>query len=365
MRDYKNKLNIILIVGFLLFIITAPLFLKSGYHIGILNIIGIYTILALGLNILMGYAGQLSLGHAAFFGIGAYISGILTAYDLSSKFHLPQFLASFFGCHIVAAIIAVIITSLIALFIAIPTLKLHGHYLAMATLGIGIITYIFLKEESWLTGGSDGLVGIPSFTFFGLSMDKTWKFIGIEINREKNYYYLIWFFSIIALLLSRNMIRSRVGRALRAVHTSEVAAETLGVNVARFKIKVFVLSAIYSSVAGSLYAHYMQFISPGSFSFMFSIKLVTMVVIGGMASIWGAVFGAFVLTIIPENLYRISEIMNQLTPSLAAKLKSPQDLEIIVYGLIMVVVMIFMPQGLTRGLLDLLDIFWKKKSQEK
>lgn len=360
MQKFFFKPNQIAFILFLFVILLYPIFIHSNYYIGVMNIVGIYTILTIGLNILMGYAGQISLGHAAFFGIGAYVSGVLTAYNLADKFHFPIFLSNTLGNHIVAAIAAVIITSILALIIAIPTLKLHGHYLAMATLGVGIIVYIFLKEESWMTGGSDGLIGIPSLKLFGFSFDSTWKLIGIDFGREKNFYYLIWFVTIAIIILSQNLINSRVGRALRSIHSSEVAAQTLGVNVTLYKIKVFILSSIYSSIAGSLYAHYMQFVSPGSFSFMFSIKLVTMVVIGGMASIWGAVFGAFVLTILPENLYIISDSLQTHLPYVASKIKSPQDLEIIVYGLILIVVMIFLPQGLTRGVLDMIEIFKNK-----
>ncbi len=365
MERYKNLYNLATVSLFVLFILVLPFFVNSGYHLGVLNIVGIYTILTLGLNILMGYAGQISLGHAAFFGIGAYVSGVLTTYNLAEKYNFPLFLSGLLGTHIIAAIVAILITGFIALIIAIPTLKLHGNYLAMATLGIGFIVYIFLKEESWLTGGSDGLVGIPSLKIAGISFDTRWKLMGIEMDREKNFYYLIWAFTIALLIFSQNLINSRIGRALRAIHTSEVAAETLGVNVSLYKIKVFVLSAVYCSIAGSLYAHYMQFVSPGSFSFLFSVKLVTMVVIGGMASIWGAVFGAFVLTLMPENLYRVTDLLQHYLPSVSSKIKSPQDLEIILYGLILMVVMIFMPRGLTRGFLDIIDNIKFKKSALK
>jgi branched-chain amino acid transport system permease protein len=160
----------------------------------------------------------------------------------------------------------------------------------------------------------------------------------VVLNEPRTYYFLVWAITLGAIAISLNIVDSRVGRALRAIHDSEPAARASGIYTARLKIWVFVVSAIYASVAGSLYAHFITFISPSSFDFMFSIKLVTMVVVGGMASIWGAVFGAATLTVLPEVLAVF------------------HDFDIVIFGLILMVVMIFMPQGLTRGALDL----WEK-----
>jgi len=289
---------------------AVPLLLPGRYYLNVLIFIGIHTLLAVGLNLLMGYAGQISLGHAAFFGLGAYTSGILSAtYQVSPW---------------LAMLAAVAVTVTVALLVGIPTLKLTGYYLAMATLGFGIIVHICFKEFTWLTGGPSGLVGIPSLRLGGLVLDDPWS-----------YYYLVWAVVLGAISLSLNIVDSRVGRALRAIHDSETAAAASGVATAQLKIWVFVLSAVYASVAGSLYAHFVTFISPSSFDFMFSIKLVTMVVIGGMASIWGAILGAATLTVLPEVLAVF------------------HDYDIIIFGTILMVVMIFMPQGLTRGVLDL------------
>jgi branched-chain amino acid transport system permease protein len=272
-------------------------------------------LITVGLNLLMGYAGQISLGHAAFFGLGAYTSGILT-----TTYHFSPWPA--LG-------VATLLTVTVALLIGIPTLKLTGYYLAMATLGFGIIVNICFRELAELTGGPSGLVGIPPLSLGG-----------VVLNEPKYVYYLIWGVTLGALAVSLNIVDSRVGRALRAIHDSEVAARASGVDTARLKIWVFVVSAMYAALAGSLYAHFITFISPSSFGFMFSVKLVTMVVVGGMASIWGAVFGAATLTILPEVLATF------------------HDYEILVFGFILMVVMIFLPQGLTRGLLDLAER-WK------
>jgi branched-chain amino acid transport system permease protein len=298
--------------GFLLFtavLAVLPLLLTNDYYLNVLIFIGIHSIIAIGLDLLLGYTGQISLGHAAFFGLGAYITGVLSA-----KASWPPIAG------LVAALVGV---GILAYIIGIPTLKLHGHYLAMATLGFGIIVQIFFKELDFWTGGPSGLVGIEDMTIFGFEFDSDLK-----------YYYLVCLSLLITLLLSINVVRSRVGRALRAVHGSEVASSVLGVNVARYKVGIFVLSALFAAFAGWLYSHYMTFVSPSSFGFMFSIKLVTMVVIGSLGSIWGAIFGAALLTSMPEFLYVF------------------ENYETTVFGFILVTVMIFMPKGLLRGIED-------------
>jgi len=286
-----------------------PAVFRSNYYLSVLLTIGLNTILVLGLNLLIGYAGQLSLGHAAFYGLGAYVSGVLTAT---------------YGVHPVpAAVAAVLLVGCVALVVGIPSLKLRGQYLAMATLGFGIIVYIVLKEMGWLTGGPSGLTGIPKLSLFGFTFDSDLK-----------KYYLVWSIALCVLIISNNIVKSRVGRALRALHTSEIAAASLGVNIRRYKLIVFIISAMLASIAGSLFAHVMNFISPSSFGFNVSIVLVTMVVIGGMASIWGSIFGASLLTLLPMSLSFFEEF------------------DIIIYGTILMVIMIVMPEGLTRGVVD-------------
>lgn len=291
---------------------------SNDYYFTLLNFIGIYTILVVGLNLLMGYGGQISLGHAAFFGLGAYSSGILTA-----QYGANPWLALLAG---------LVVSGAAAYLIGVPALKLRGYYLAMATLGFGIIVYIFFNEAQGLTCGPSGLCSIPSLSLGGL-----------ELNTPQRLYLLIWLLVGVALLLSANLVDSRTGRALRALHDSESAAQSLGVNTARVKLLVFIWSALYASVAGSLYAHTLNFIAPSSFGFMFSIKLVTMVILGGMASIWGSLLGAGVLTVLPELLTVF------------------EDYEMVIFGAILMVVMIFLPRGLVRGILDLWEFRRYKK----
>lgn len=303
---------------FALGVVLMRLAVANDYYFTLLNIIGIHALLVVGLNLLLGYAGQISLGHAAFFGLGAYTSGILTAtYGVNPWLALPA---------------GLLVAGAAAFLVGVPALKLRGYYLAMATLGFGIIVYIIFNQTQAWTGGPSGLSGIPSLSLAGIPLD-----------RPDRLFLLIWPVLGFILLLSANLVDSRLGRALRALHDSEAAAQSLGVDTARAKLLIFIWSALYAALAGSLYAHTLNFIAPSSFGFMFSIKLVTMVVVGGMASIWGSLLGAAVLTVLPELLVVF------------------HDYEIIIFGGILMVVMIFLPRGLVRGILDLWEFHRYKK----
>jgi branched-chain amino acid transport system permease protein len=277
--------------------------LRNPYHIGILIFLGINLIITMGLSLLMGYAGQISLGQAAFYGIGAYTSGILT-----TKLGLP-IIASF--------PLSILLTVLVAFVVGFPSLKLRGHYLAMATLGLGEIVYIVFNELMSLTGGPSGFGNIPLIRIFG-----------IELNNDLRYYIFVWAIVSAILFFSLNIIESRIGRALRAIHREEWTASTIGVNTSRLKLSIFVLSAGYAGLAGFLYAHFITFLSPGSFGLGFSVLLVTMVAVGGMDNIWGAFIGTAVLTILPEYL------------------RFFHDFDILIYGVILMAIMIVRPEGL-------------------
>ncbi|MFW5931035.1 MAG: branched-chain amino acid ABC transporter permease, partial [Desulfosalsimonas sp.] len=297
-------------------VVSAGLAIKNDYYLQMLIFIGLNTLLALSLNMLMGYAGQISLGHAAFYGIGAYMTSVLTA-----TYQVPPLLA------LPAAIGAAMI---VAWIVGVPTLRLTGYYLGMGTLGFGMIVHIVLREWSSVTGGASGFVGIPPISAGSLVIDS-----------EQHYFFLVWAVVLLCIIMCTRIIDSRVGRALRAIHDGEMAAAAVGVNTKKLKLQIFVLSAGMAALAGFLYAHLIYFISPGTFGFLASIRIVTMVVIGGMASIWGSLFGASLLTLLPEWLHAFSEF------------------EMVVYGLILMIVMIFMPRGLTRGLMDIYER-WRK-----
>jgi branched-chain amino acid transport system permease protein len=276
---------------------------RNPYYVGILVFLGINIIITIGLSLLMGYAGQISLGQAAFYGIGAYTTGILT-----TRFGFPIYLS---------LPLAILLTVTIAFIVGIPTLRLKGHYLAMATLGLGEIVHIVFNELISLTGGPSGFGNIPLIRIFGVVLDTDTK-----------YYIFVWAIVAIVLLIALNIIHSRIGRAFKAIHKEERTAATLGVHTARLKQIIFVISAGFAGLAGFLYAHFITFLSPGTFSLHFSILLVTMVAVGGMEHIWGAVIGTAVLTILPEYL------------------RFFKDFDILIYGIILMAIMLFRPEGL-------------------
>jgi branched-chain amino acid transport system permease protein len=218
----------------------------------------------------------------------------------------------------ICMLIGMMVTAAIAVLVGAPSLKLRGHYLAMATLAFGIIIYIIFNEEIEWTGGPDGMTGIPGLSLFGLELDSIEK-----------YYYLVWCFVFVALIFTVNLIQSPTGRALRAIHSSEAAASSIGINVSKFKIMVFVYSAVLASSAGSLYAHYLNFINPSTFDLFFSIKLLIMITLGGMHNIWGAIIGAFIISFLSYEWLHYFE-----------------EYEVLVYGAILLIVTIFLPHGL-------------------
>lgn len=314
----KVSRNAAALLAFALVVAALPLALRSPYLLSTAIFIGIFAIVTLGLCLLMGYAGQVSLGHAAFWGLGAYTSAILTV-----KFGVSPWLAMCAG---------VVVTSGIAALIAIPIFRLHEHYLAMATLGLGIIASLAFGEFRELTGGPSGLPGVPRLAIGGFVFDN-----------DTAYYYLVWGVVLLLIGLSLNIVNSRVGRALRAVHASEAAAESVGVDAGRYKLQVLALSAAYASLAGSLYVHYMQFVSPQAFDFSVSVRLVVMAAVGGLASVWGAPFGAAAVMLVTVLL---REALPLVIPNASGEHIT------IFYGLTLILIMIFMPAGLTRGVIE-------------
>jgi len=289
-------------------IAILPLFLPNNFYYDVAIRAGLAGIVCVGLNLLIGYAGQISLGHAGFFGLGAYSSAVLT-----TNFGWPAFLAM---------IVAAAAVALLAFAVARPILRLKGHYLAMATLGLGIIISIVINTEDQVTGGPDGMP-VPSFMLFGF-----------ELYGEQIWYWIVGALLVASVWFALNLIASPVGRALRSVHGSEVAAEVSGVDTAHYKVMVFVISAVFASLAGSIAAHYGGFITPDEVGFFKSIEFVTMVVLGGMASTYGAVVGAALLTALPQVLTVV------------------QEYEHMAFGLVLMLTMIFMPKGLVPTLVE-------------
>lgn len=311
----RNSVRYFTYIVLITLILLIPRFITSTYYLSILIFVGLHSIIAMGLTLLMGYAGQISLGHASFYGLGAYISGIL-----SVTYKFPP---------VVSLVVSMIITGVIACCIGIPILKLKGNFLAMGTLGLGIIINMIFVNWVSMTGGPSGLTSIPYL-----------KIAGYTFDRDYRVYLIVWITTIVIFMLSTNIVNSRVGRALRSIHGSEIAANSMGVNPARYKVQIFVISAVYAALAGGLYAYYLTFISPQPFDFKFSIELVVMVVIGGMASLWGATIGALTVTI-------LTEILRAVIPKFLSHASG--EYEIIFFGIILIIVMIFTPEGLIGG----------------
>jgi branched-chain amino acid transport system permease protein len=290
-------------------------FSTNNYLLSTLIMIGFYTIVSTGLTLLMGYAGQISLGQAAFYGIGAYTSAYFTTH-----FGLSPWLAMIVGA---------ILAAMVAFVIGIPAFRLREHYLALATLGFGVIVFTFFKEWKEITGGLNGFFGIPPISLFG-----------ITIQTDFQFYYLVWVFALIGILFARNIVQSRIGRALLSIHGSEIAANSLGVNITKYKLQMFMISAIYAAVAGSLYAHYVTFINPQLFEMITSIYFLIMVVIGGAGSVWGGLIGAAVYVCLGELL---KEIVPLFIPNAGG------EFEIVFFGILLVIMLIYMPNGLSHS----------------
>ncbi len=291
-------------------LIGWPLIETNPYNLGLSNLIAIHAIVVLGLNLFIGYAGQISLGHAAFFALGAYGSALGTV-----TLGWPAW---------PVMILAALAVAFIALMVGLPALKLSGHYLAMATLGFNIVVHTLLIQWDRVTGGPSGFSGIPCLSLGRLAFDS-----------EIRFHYLVWTFAMLCLLLSLNLVRSGAGRGLAALAEDETAAAVLGVDTRRAKVKVFVLSAVFASLAGSLFAHCYAFVSPDSFSIFVSLDFVIMVVVGGMGSIWGTLFGTGLMTLLPEWIETLENYKD------------------IVHGLILVLILLFMPRGLVTGMVEM------------
>ena len=286
--------------------LLLPAFFPSAYYYRVGALVFIFAIAAVGLNLLMGLAGQVSLGHAGFLGIGGY-----TVVVGPTWLGIPSWLSLLIGAMLSGAV---------AFVVGRPILRLKGHYLAVATLGFGLLIAIVLTNEAAWTGGPDG-TSVPRLMLFDWRVrgSETWYWIGAATF-------------VLGAVLALNLVDSPTGRALRAIHGSEVASSVLGIDVARRKLAIFVVSAVYASVAGSYLALFNGHVTPDISGFIRSIELVAMVVLGGMGSVVGALVGAAVLVVLPQTLTAL------------------HDYEHMVLGLILMGFMIFLPQGIVPGL---------------
>lgn len=291
----------------------------SSYMIGVFALCGIYVILAVSLDLLVGYTGQISLGHNAFFAIGAYSSALLTTqYNLSP---------------VQAIIVGIVLAGILAWLIGKPVLKLKGYYLAMATLGLGVVVHSLIIGLRDFTGGGSGIRAIPHFEIFGIQFASTF-----------HYYYLVWGIALVIIFISLAIVNSPVGRALIAIHGDETVASSFGVDCAKYKINIFIISCMFASIAGALLAHYMRYIAPDDFAFLTAIHILVMVNLGGTGTIFGPILGGVFLTLLPELTFRFHYY------------------ELFLNGFILVLVLLFMPKGLWGIILSIKNILVNQKT---
>lgn len=311
MMKLSNKHTALLVLAALIAI--TPLFFPSSYYFRVGSLIFVNSIAVIGIVILAGYAGQISLGHAGFAGIGAYACAL-------APVHL--------GLHpAFAVVLGAIISAVMAYLVGRPILRLKGYYLGVATLGFGILVSMVLANEREITGGPDG-IQVPD-----LGLRAIVKTMGLDLNNSEFWYIFSGLALILGAWVALNLYDSPTGRALRALHGSEIAARTVGIDVARLKLQAFIISAVYASISGSLLALQNKFITPDVAGFMHSIEMVTMAVLGGVGSVLGAIFGAAILTMLPQLLTVFAEY------------------EMLLMGLVMMLVMIFMRDGLLPSIL--------------
>jgi branched-chain amino acid transport system permease protein len=292
-------------------ILTTPL-VTGSYVIGVMCFVAVFGAIAVSMGVLLEQAGLFSLAHPTWFGLGAYVSAILAVRGIA-----PPWLGSIIGAIFVACS---------SFIIGAPLLRLRGYYLACATFGLLLVVEIGLSQMGSLTGGHEGLMGIPPLSIAGFTFET-----------DLHYYYLAWALCLGCLWFLHNMMRSRIGRAIKAFSDSEPAASSMGINVARYRLKVFVLTAVMASLAGSLYTFYLRFTQPGIFGFPLLVELTTMLIIGGGRTLYGPLLGAFVVLWMRELLHLY---LGMILPRMTAEVDS------IFFGILIIVILIFMPGGL-------------------
>ncbi len=313
----------------------------STYYMTQITMSAFYALVVIGLCLLMGYAGQVSLGHAGFFAIGGYTAAVLTTFNLTAYSNTPVVSLcrslgllvqrqDIYGTDILAFsawpafAAAILLAIIIAFLIGLPVIRLKGHYMAMATLGFGLIIYRIVLGGR-IFGQADGVSNVPPFRIID----------GLEVNGRAAFriesYYIAWFVVLAAMVLAINLVHSRVGRALRSIHENEEAAHSLGVNTYRYKLLVFILSAVFAAIGGVLLTHYNGSIGPSEVTVMKSVRYLVIVAVGGMANLWGALFMGVLLNFL----------------SLRGVFGSYDDA---VFAVILIAIMLFAPQGLLRML---------------
>jgi branched-chain amino acid transport system permease protein len=291
--------------------LALPLVLSTS-QLTVYVLVGVAAMATVGLSLLMGYAGQVSLGQAAFTAVGGYTAGLISVHS---------------GPPLLGLLAAPVVAALCAAVIGVPVLRLRGHQLAFATLALQLILLSVLGQAGW-AGGAIGLQGIPRLSAFGA-----------ELGSDRGYAYLAWAGVALTMVVAGNLVASRTGRGLRALATSETAAAASGVPVGRYRLLVFTVSAAFAGLAGGIYAFYVGYLSPGSFPVLLSVQYVVMAVVGGLGTVWGALFGAVAVTLLVQELTTLGTRPGM--PDYA-----PTVLSYAVYALLLILVVTFLPRGL-------------------
>ncbi|MFC5521514.1 branched-chain amino acid ABC transporter permease [Polaromonas jejuensis] len=343
----SNKLVIFLIAAVALLVL--PLILQQGGNawVRIVDMTLLYVLLALGLNIVVGFAGLLDLGYVAFFAVGAYMFALLGSPHLAEAF--PAIAAAFpSGLHLpIWATIpaAAALAGFFGVLLGAPTLKLRGDYLAIVTLGFGEIIRVFLNNLDRplnLTNGPKGINQIDSMKFFGFDLGKTHDLFGFQVNSVSMYYYLFLVLVMFSVLICHRLENSRIGRAWMAIREDEIAAKAMGINTRNMKLLAFAMGATFGGVSGSMFAAFQGFVSPESFSLMESIMMVAMVVLGGIGYLPGVILGALLLASLPEILRHVAGPLQAMTEG---RLDSAILRQLLI-ALAMIVIMLMRPRGL-------------------
>lgn len=315
-------------LGILLALMIVSPFFLTRYQLSILNEMGIATIGALGLNLLVGYTGQISIGHGAFLAIGAYTSALLTG-----RLNIPFF---------VSLPLSGLMAAFLGFIVGIPSLRLKGLYLALGTLAFSfIVEYVLFHWD--LTQGDMGMgvkkIDIGDFT----------------IKTERHFFYLIMTFAALAALCTKNIARTKIGRSFIAIRDRDIAAETMGISLAKYKIMAFGISSFYAGVAGCLMAHYHKWIVPGNFDLSLSIAYIAMIIMGGLGTILGSILGAILITGIPHGIVYLVDLFKETYPTLSGFIV---DFKLGIFGSIIVLTLLFEPKGLF-GIYMRVKVYWR------
>jgi branched-chain amino acid transport system permease protein len=322
---------------------------QGNAWVRILDFALLYVMLALGLNIVVGYAGLLDLGYVAFYAVGAYMYALLASPHLAENF---EFIQEMFpdGLHNSIWLVVPLGAAIAATFgvmLGAPTLRLRGDYLAIVTLGFGEIVRIFMNNLNSpvnITNGPQGISNIDPISFGGMSLGKTQTILGITMPSVYLYYYLFLTLAIVIIVLTIRLQDSRLGRAWMAIREDEIAAKAMGINTRNVKLLAFAMGASFGGVAGAMFSAFQGFVSPESFTLMESIVIVAMVVLGGMGHVPGVILGAILLYAIPEVLRYVAKPVQEAL--FGHEIVAPEALRMLLFGLAMVVVMLYRPEGL-------------------